>query len=326
MLSWQVQGCGAPEMSLKLEDLPDPEPGDDEVVVTVHCAGVNFPDLLLCEGKYHHKPNMPFGLGMEASGTVLNVGSKVKRIRKGARVLIAPMSYGCFSEICVAPEWAVFPLGENVSWQTGAALFMTYQTAWIGLHRRARLKAGESVVVSGASGGVGSAAIEVARCAGATTIAVVSSKKKAEFALRHGSDYTVVMGEEDIVEKVRNLTGGHGADVVFDPVGGSVFREGVRCLAVEGRYLVVGFASGETPSIGINYLLIKNVDIVGFRLQPFREDPGYIGMVHGELMHLLGNNSITPTIFAEYKFSDVPAAVAQLRERSVMGKVVVNVS
>jgi NADPH2:quinone reductase len=326
MRSWQVITYGPPEIALKLEELPDPEPDDDEVLVRVHCAGVNFPDLLLCEGSYHHKPVLPFGLGMEASGLVVAVGTKVDSVGIGSRVLMAPMSYGCFSELCIGPEWAVFPLDGNVSWEKGAALFMSYHTAWVGLHRRAHLRTGEWVVVAGASGGVGSAAVDVARSAGANTIGIVSSRKKADFIRERGCDYAIVLGEDSVVGFVREVTSGRGADVVFDPVGGPVFREALRCLGVEGRYLVVGFASGDIPTIGVNYLLMKNVDVVGFRLQPFREDRGYAKAVHSKVMELVNHGGVSPAISEEYGFMDVPAAVARLRKRDVMGKIIVNVA
>lgn len=319
---WTVTALGEPAAVLRRDEVGEPSVGPGQVAVRVRAASVNFPDLLLCQGTYHHKPPLPFGLGSEAAGEVVDSGPGTD-LAPGARVLVAPMSYGCFATHVVVDAASALPVPPAMSFEDAACLFLTYQTAWIGLHRRARLAPGERVLVLGAAGGVGTAAIQVARGAGATVVAVASTPAKAALCQEIGAHHVVDLSQEDLYQAVQAATGGAGVDVVVDPVGGPLFEPATRLLAVEGRYLVVGFASGVVPTARLNHALIKNYALVGFRLQPFREDRAYAAFVHSALLALYDQGVVAPVIRERFSFDQVPAAVARLGTRGVVGKVVV---
>jgi NADPH2:quinone reductase len=321
MKAWRVHEVGEPGAVLRYDEVPAPEPAAGEVIVQVEAAAVNFPDLLLCRGEYHHKPELPFTLGCEAVGRVVAAGADAG-VAVGERVLTAPLSYGCFADQVRVPASTVLPVPESMPAATAACLFMGYQTGWVGLHRRAGLRKGETLLVHGAAGGVGSAAVQLGKAAGATVIATAGGARKADACRRLGADVVVDYTRQDIVAAVKEATGGRGADVVYDPVGGSVFEASRRCIAVEGRILVVGFAGGSIPQLPVNHALIKNYSVVGFRMQPFREDPQYTAQVHGELLALCESGAIDPLIDSEPGMSEAPAAVARLGERDVIGRIV----
>ena len=320
--SWRVRSLGEPHEALVREEVGEPEVGPGEVAVRVRAASVNFPDLLLCRGDYHHKPTLPFGLGSEAAGEIVAAGEGAE-FGVGTRVLVAPMAYGCFSEYVVAPLGSTFEIPSQMAWEDAACLFLTYQTAWIGLHRRAGVTPGEWVLVLGGSGGVGSAAIQVARGAGARVVTTASSPDKARACQEIGAHHVVDLSTANLRAEVLEVTGGMGVDIVVDPVGGDLFDEATKVVAVEGRYLVVGFASGTIPTARLNHALMKNYAIVGFRLQPFREDVEYARQVHAELVALAGAGIVAPVVRERYPFDAVPAAVARLGTRGVVGKVLV---
>lgn len=320
--AWTVTALGEPAAVLVRGEVGEPTVGPGQVAVRVRVASVNFPDLLLCQGAYHHKPRLPFGLGSEAAGEVVAAGEGAGQA-PGARVLVAPMSYGCFATHVVVDAASALPVPDSMGFEDAACLFLTYQTAWIGLHRRVRLAPGERVLVLGASGGVGTAAIQVARGAGATVVAAASTPAKAALCQEIGAHHVVDLSRQDLYETVRTATGGAGVDVVVDPVGGPLFEPATRLLAVEGRYLVVGFASGAVPKARLNHTLIKNYALVGFRLQPFREDLAYAASVHAALVELYAQGVVAPVVRERFSFDQVPAAVARLGTRGVVGKVVV---
>jgi NADPH2:quinone reductase len=319
--AWQVTGRGEPEEVLRWRDVDTPRPGPGQVLVEVDAAAVTVPDLLLCRGTYHHKPPAPFTLGCEASGRIAAVGHDVD-LAVGQRVLTAPLTYGCFAEQVLVSSGDILPIPSNMSPVVAAGLFMAYQTSWVALHRRARLQAGETLLVHGAAGGVGTAAVQLGKAAGARVIATAGDKAKAAACHTSGADEIIDHRGEDVAARVLDITAGRGADVVFDPVGGPMFEASRRCLAVEGRILVVGFAAGIARPVAVNHLLLKNHAIIGFRLQPFREDHAYTRAVHDELIRLHRLGAITPPVSAELSMSDAPEAVALLRERTVTGRVV----
>lgn len=323
--SWRVRALGEPSVALERAEVGEPAVGPGELAVRVRAASVNFPDLLLCRGEYHHKPPVPFGLGSEAAGEVVAVGEGASR-PIGDRVLVAPMSYGCFSEHVVVPASCALPVPASMGWEDAACLFLTYQTAWIGLHRRARVAPGDRVLVLGAAGGVGSAAVQVAASAGATVIAVASTAPKAAACEELGAHHVIDLSRSDLRRQVSAVTGGGGVDIVVDPVGGPLFDDAARLMRVEGRYLVVGFASGSIQLARVNRALMGNYSIVGFRLQPFREDEAYTRRVHQALTELYQSGDIAPVISERFAFGEVPTAVGRLGSRTVVGKVVVRIA
>ncbi|MFC9833763.1 NADPH:quinone oxidoreductase family protein [Rhodococcus sp. NPDC127530] len=323
MKAWRAHGVGEPRAVLRFDDLPTPSPGPGEVVIDVESAAVNFPDLLLCRDLYHHRPDRPFGLGCEAAGTVSAVGPDVE-LTVGQRVVTAPMSYGCFATRVRVPAATVLPVPDSLPTEQAAALFMAYQTGWVGLNRRAGLRSGETLLVYGGAGGVGSAAVQIGKAAGATVIAVAGGTRKVEACRRLGADVVIDHTRQDVVAAVKDSTAGRGVDVVFDPVGGPVFDQSRRVVATEGRILVVGFASGELPVLPVTHALIKNYAVIGFRLQPFREDPAYVRHVHDELLTLHAKGQITPQVHAVMPMADAPAAVARLADREIVGRIVLS--
>src|SRR5262245_18726892 len=241
---------------LRVDDLPEPAPGAGEVLLDVRAAGVNFPDVLLSYGKYQFKPSPPFVPGGEAAGIVKAVGSGVSSVAPGDRV-VATLVHGAFAERIVVPELATVKLPDAVGFEVGAATLLTYATTIHALVDRAAIRAGEALLVLGASGGVGVAAVELGKLLGARVIAAASSDEKIAFCRAHGADEGICYTREDLKDRVKALTGGKGVDVVYDPVGGAYTDPALRSIAWEGRYLVVGFAAGEIPKVPLNLVLLK---------------------------------------------------------------------
>jgi len=314
----QVHELEGPHALRLVDDAPEPERGDG-VVIDVHAAGVAFPDVLLSRGLYQLKPDPPFTLGSEVAGTVTEGGDAFSA---GERVMA--FTFGGFAERAAAPATMTFRLPEGWSFEEGAAFVMNYHTSHFALHRRGRMREGDTVIVHGAGGGVGSAAVQIAHGGGARTIAVVSTDAKEEVARRAGADG--VVRTDGWLDAVRESTGGRGADIVLDPVGGERFADSVRALAPEGRVLVVGFAEGEIPTLKVNRLLLRNADVVGVAWGAFVGDkPDFSAEIQADLERLAAAGAVRPILDAEYRLEDGAAAVARLEERGALGKVVVRV-
>src|SRR6202034_1992023 len=270
--AWQVSRPGEPEDVLELADIPRPEPGPGQILVRVLAAAANFPDVLLCRGTYQVKMPLPFILGVELCGEVIEVGQGVTGFAPGDRVIgDTALPHGAFAEYALMDASAALPAPAALDDAEAAPFYITYETCWVGLHRRARLQEGETLLVHAAAGGVGTGAIQVGKAAGARVIGVVGGPDKVALAKEVGADLVIDRSAEDFVAAVKQATGGKGADVIFDPVGGDVFHKSTKCVAFEGRILVVGFASGEIPTAALNHALVKNYDIIGMQARTYRE-------------------------------------------------------
>lgn len=321
MRAQQVSRLDGPE-ALELVDLPEPEAGEG-VLIDVAAAGVSFPDLLMTQGRYQVKPPLPFVPGVEVAG-VVRTARPGTGFAAGDRVAAFPGGGG-FAEVVVAPVQATFSIPDGMSFASAAGLVLNYHTAHFALHRRGRLVRGETVVVHGAAGGVGTATVQVARGAGARVLAVVGDQAKAEVARRAGADQ-VLRSDEDWVQGVRDATGGRGADIVMDPVGGERFGLSLRCLAPEGRLLVVGFASGTIPEVAANRLLLRNVDVVGVAWGSFvTRDPSLSAVIARDLDTLVEQGFVDPVIGSVHPLQDAALALRELEQRRATGKVVLRV-
>jgi NADPH:quinone reductase len=305
---------------VEIREVEEPVPGPDDVLVEVHRVGISFPDLLLSKGKYQLKPEPPFTLGVDFAGTVINGPG----FEPGQRVA-GVNAYGGAAERVANPAMFTFALPDSVSYDEGAALPMNYLTAQFALAERGRLQAGETVLVHGAAGGVGTATIQVARGYGARTIAVVSSEAKAAVAKQAGAHETVLV--DGFKDAVMGLTGGRGVDVVLDVVGGDVFTDSLRVLGTQGRLLVVGFASGQAiPEVKVNRLLLNNVDVRGVGWGAYAMTrPGYMQQQWAELLPMMESGTVKPPIGATYDLADFGRALTEMEDRRTLGKSVVRV-
>ena len=318
-----VREFGPPE-SIRVEDFPAPQPGDDQVLLDVHAAGVNFPDMLVMAGKYQTLPPRPFVPGKECAGVVAAVGKSVTSCKPGDRIL-AWMEYGAFAEQAVAPQANCFVLPEPMTFEEGACFALVHQTAHFALVERADLRAGEIVLVTGATGGVGLAAVQIAKALGATVVAAVSTPEKAEIAWRNGADHVIDVSvpnlRDGLREQLRCATGGRDADVVIEQVGGDLFDAALRAVAWSGRLVVVGFAGGRIPEIKANYLLVKNIGVLGLQISDYRDrHPKAMRRVMAELFDLYDQGSLTPVVSQVYPLRDFAAAFAAIAERKAIGK------
>lgn len=315
MQAWRVHRNGEPGEVMRLEETDAPTPGDGQALVRVGAANVNFPDALLCRGQYQVRPPLPFTPGVEVCGTT----------EDGRRVLATPaLPHGGFAEYVVADEAALLPAPEALDDAEAAALHVGYQTGWFGLHRRARLQAGETLLVHAAAGGVGSAAVQLGKAAGATVIGVVGGPDKAAVARELGCDLVIDRQGGDIVALVKEATGGRGADVVYDPVGGDAYAKSVKCIAFEGRVLVVGFASGNIPAPALNHALVKNYSIVGLHWGLYNtKDPAAVRACHDELTKLADQGIVKPLISERVAMAGAAAAVQRVADGTSTGRIVV---
>jgi NADPH2:quinone reductase len=312
---------GPPE-SLRIEERDEPVPGDGEVIVDVHAAGINFPDILVFAGKYQVKFDPPFVPGYEASGVISAVGSNVKRYSVGDKVIATPMG-GAFAERLTVDENQVFPLPEMLDFEQGAGFPITYCTSYHALKDCARIKAGETLLILGAAGGVGTTAIEIAKSMDVRVIAAASSAEKLEFARSVGADETVNYSSESLKDAVRKLTNGKGVDVVYDPVGGDLAEQALRATGWHGRYLVVGFASGEIPRFPANLALLKEASIVGvFWGHWATMNPEAHVQNIREMVGLLTEQKLTPRVTASYALEDYVQAYSDVAGRRITGKTV----
>ncbi|MCU0269279.1 MAG: NADPH:quinone oxidoreductase family protein [Acidimicrobiales bacterium] len=322
--AWRVHELGDPADVLQLDEVVSPVPGAGQLLVQVEACGLNFADDLLCRGTYQEHPPLPFTPGMEVAGTVLATGPACS-VEVGQRVLAAPVApHGGLAERTLVDERDAFGLPDHVGSVTAAAMLVTYQSAWVALFRRGGLRAGETLVVHAGAGGVGSAAIQLGRAAGATVIATAGGADKTEVCRRLGADLVVDYRVEDVVEAVKAATDGRGADVIFDPVGGDTFDASRRCIAWEGRLLVVGFASGRIPEAPANHVLVKNYSVVGVHWGGYRTRlPDVLVEAHTALMDLLARGAVEPLVSRLVALEDVPAALRDLTGRGTVGKLVV---
>jgi NADPH:quinone reductase len=324
--AWRVHELGEPSAVLTLDDVPEPEPGPGEVLVDVAGAGLNFPDVLLCRGEYQLKPALPFTPGTEVAGTVTGVGDGVESVTVGQRVLAIPtLGLGGLSERAVAAEVTTYPIPDTLDWPAAAALTITYQTGHLALHHRAHLQAGETLLVHAGAGGVGSAAIQLGRAAGAHVVATAGGAEKTQVCRDLGADLAIDYTSADFVAAVKDATGGRGADVVYDPVGGDVFDRSRKCIAFEGRILVIGFTSGRIPEVAVNHILIKNYAVVGVNWGMYSMmDPKRSRDTHEQLMHLHAEGHIAPLVSEVVGMADAADGVSRLARRGTWGKVVVD--
>jgi len=304
-----------------IEDVTLPDPGAQEVRIRVRAAAVNFPDILMIQGKYQHKPELPFIVGGERAGDVIAVGSGVTRFGIGDRVVGGALSGG-FAEEAQGPESSYRPIPGGADYATAASFTTAYLTAYVSLVRRGEMQKGETLLVHGAAGGVGLAAVDLGRLLGATVIATASTDDKRAFLKDYGADH--VLPSSGFREAVKELTGGRGADVIYDPVGGDVFDESVRCVAFGGRILIVGFTSGRIPTVSVNMPLIKGFSVVGVRAGEYgRKYPEKGRENIAAIDRLLAEGNIRPHIHARLPLDQAVEAIKMLTTREVIGKVVV---
>lgn len=312
---------GPPE-TLVVEDVPSLTPQPGQVVVSVKAAGVNFPDTLIIQGKYQFKPEPPFSPGGEAAGIVKAVGEGVTNVKPGDRV-IAAATWGGFAEEMVADADRLVPMPDGMDFVPASAFILTYGTSYHALKDRANLQPGETLLVLGASGGVGLAAVQLGKAMGARVIAAASSDAKLEVAKRNGASEVINYGTEDLRSRVKQITGGKGVDVIYDPVGGPYSEPALRDMAWNGRYLVVGFAAGEIPKIPLNLALLKGCAIVGVFWGAFtRNEPERNRGNNQELLEMFMKGEVAPHIHATYPLDRAAEALNEVLYKRVSGKVV----
>lgn len=308
--------------AMEYADVPSPEPRAGEVLIDVRAVGCNFPDILMCQGKYQVKPPLPFSPGHELAGVVRAVGAGVKDVAPGQRVL-ALLRWGAYAEQAVVPRSHVYRIPDRMSFEEAAAFGVVYQSSWCALVPRGRLARGEQLLVHAAAGGVGLAAVQIGKALGARVLATAGSPEKLEVARVHGADVVIDYRREDWIERVKAETGGRGADVVFDPVGGDVFDGSLRCLAWEGRILVVGFAGGRIADVATNRVLLKNIDVVGVHWGPYRErSPALVDDWMNRLFALYEGGKLRPVVWRTFPLRDAAQALAAIGSRESHGKVV----
>lgn len=312
-----------PPDTLVVEDVPSLEPGPRQVVVGVKAAGVNFPDTLIIQGKYQFNPAFPFSPGSEVAGTVLRTGSDVNHVKTGDRV-IASVGHGGFAEEAIAAADQLVPIPDGMDYVAASSFLLTYGTSLHALKDRGELKGGETLLVLGAGGGVGIAAIEVGKAIGARVIAAASSDDKLALCREHGADEAINYSTENLRDRIRALTADKGVDVVYDPVGGAYAEPALRTLAWGGRFLVIGFASGEIPRIPLNLPLLKGCDIVGVFWGAFMKRGGQASRQHlDDLVALYNAGKLRPAITRTYPLEQAAEALKELMERRVKGKIVI---
>ncbi|MDQ8703901.1 NADPH:quinone oxidoreductase family protein [Streptomyces sp. LHD-70] len=315
MQAWRVHENGEPGEVMRLEETAAPTPGEGQVVLKVRAANINFPDALLCRGQYQVRPPLPFTPGVEICGET----------EDGRRVIANPaLPYGGFAEYTVADAAAVLPAPDALDDAEAAALHIGYQTGWFGLHRRAALQPGETLLVHAAAGGVGSAAVQLGKAAGAKVIGVVGGPDKARVAEELGCDVVIDRRTDDLISVVKESTGGRGADVVYDPVGGDAYAKSTKCVAFEGRILVVGFASGAIPTPALNHALVKNYSVVGLHWGLYNtKDPEAVRRCHDTLTELAAKGAIKPLISERVALKDGAAAVQRVADGVTTGRVAI---
>ena len=308
---------------LTVREAPEPDVGPGSLGVEVRAAGCNFFDILMVQGKYQVKPPFPFVPGAEIAGVVRAVGEGVKGFAQGERVL-ASAGLGGFAELAVVPAAGVYKMPEGMSFAEGAALPIIYPTSYAALVFRAHLAAGETLLVHAAAGGVGIAAVQIGKALGARVIATAGGAEKLEIARREGADVLIDYQKEDFVARVMESTGGKGADVIYDSVGGEIFEKSLKCIAWNGRLLVIGFAGGVIPEVKANRILLKNIAVVGLHWGAYAtNEPARVPEVFAALAKLYEAGHVRPLIFGSYSLDEVPKALEALGSRGSYGKVII---
>ncbi len=314
-----------PVDKLDLSEMPDPLPGGGEVVIDVSAAAMNFPDILIVEGKYQVRPELPFSPGMEGTGVISAVGDGVT-LQVGSQV-VAAVTHGSFAEKWLVPATSVLPFPNGLSEEQAAGFTVAYGTAFYALSQRGQVGEGDALLVLGAAGGVGSAAVELGKIMGATVIAAASTDEKLSFAASLGADHTINYTEQELKGAVRELTDGRGVDVVFDPVGGDLSESAFRAIAWNGRLLVIGFAAGDIPAIPLNLPLLKGASIVGVYWGDWlTKEPNTAAEKVAELYDLAATGRVHPRVSDVFALAEFANGYAALTNRTASGKVVLRVS
>jgi NADPH2:quinone reductase len=322
--AWHVTKHGEPEEVLEFVEAPRPEPGPGQILVRTLAAAGNFPDVLLCRGTYQVKLPLPFTLGVELCGEVVEAGQGVTGFRPGGRVIgDTDLPDGAFAEYALMDATAALPAPAALDDAEAAPFYVTYETCWLGLHHRARIQEGETLLVHAAAGGVGTGAIQVGKAAGARVIGVVGSPAKVALAREVGADVVVDRSSEDFVAVVKEVTQGKGADVVFDPVGGDAFAKSTKCIAFEGRIVVVGFSSGDIPKAALNHALVKNYDILGLQGRTYRfVESAAVRQHYAKLLALAETGAIKTVVTEQLSLADVPDGLRRLGAGQTTGRIV----
>ncbi len=321
MKAWQVHQYGSPE-EMTLDEVDKPTPGEGEVLIRNRAAGLNFFDILQAQGKYQAKPSFPFTVGAEVAGTIEAVGPGVDHLSVGDRVLCLTLGGGGYAEYTIGKARKTFTIPAGMGYEEAAAFPVVYQTSFFAVENRARLQPEEWLLVHAGASGVGMAAIQIGKALGSRIIATAGSEEKLNFCRELGADHVINYRDETWVDQVKQVTG-KGADVIYDPVGGDVFDLSTKCIAPDGRLLVVGFASGRIPSVAANRVLLKNISIVGvFWGRHADENRGYLNETHDALTKLYQDGKINPVVTAKSPLEEAPAALRSLADRMVAGKAV----
>lgn len=324
MRAWRVAELGEPKDVLQLTEVDEPTAGPGQLAVRVLASPANFPDVLMCRGLYQVRPELPFTPGVELCGEVVAVGEGVADVAVGDRVIgAAALPAGGFAETALMEAATAYPAPRGLDDAQSAMLHLAYQTGWFALHRRAGLRPGETLLVHAAAGGVGSAAIQLGKAAGARVIGVVGGPEKAEVARQLGADVVVDRRAEDFVAVVKEATGGHGADVVYDPVGGDAYDRSTKCIAFEGRIVVIGFAGGRIQQPALSHALVKNYSILGLHWGLYdRRRPELVAECHRELVRLADEGAITPLVSERLPLEGLADGVQRLADGTTVGRVV----
>ena len=313
-----------PTENLALEEVATPTPAKGEVLLDIKATGVNFPDVLTIQGKYQFKPELPFVPGAEMAGVVTAVGEGVTSRKVGDKV-IATTQTGAFAEQAVVNEHTTFEMGNTMSFEQAAGFAITYGTSYYALKQQAKIQPGETLLVLGAAGGVGIATIQIAKAMGATVIAAASTEEKLDFACEAGADLRINYSTESLKDKVKELTGGKGVDVVYDPVGGEFSEQAFRAIAWDGRFLVIGFASGPIPAMPLNLALLKGASLIGVFWGSWAASaPMESRKNFDELIEMIDSGKFSPLVTEVYSLDDYRAAFASISERRAKGKVILS--
>jgi len=321
--AWRVAELGEPRDVMNLQEVPDPQPGAGQLLVRVLGAAANFADALICRGLYQVKPPLPFTPGLELCGEVVALGPETAGFAVGERVIgAAALTAGGFAELALMDAATTFPAPDSLDDAQAAAFYIAYQTGWLGLHHRAHLQPGETLLVHAAAGGVGSAAVQLGKAAGAHVIGVVGGPEKAQVARALGADVVVDRHTDDFVQVVKDVTGGRGADVVYDPVGGDSYQRSTKCIAFEGRILVVGFAGGQIQSAALNHALVKNYSILGLHWGLYlTKNPALVRVCHEELSKLASAGVVKPLVSERLALDGVADGLQRLADGTTVGRV-----
>jgi NADPH:quinone reductase len=325
MPAWQVPRLGEPLDVLTTAEVAVPTPGLGQALVEVWSTALNFPDVLMARGQYQERPPLPFTPGIEMCGMVVAVGAGVERSRIGERVIGTPaLPFGALARYAIVAEGDLFTAPPGLDDAAASAMHVAYQTAWFALYRRAVLRVGETLLVNAAAGGVGSAAVQLGKAAGARVVAVVGGAAKVEAAHLLGADVVVDRTTTDVVEAVRAATRGRGADVVFDPVGGDAYTSAARVVAFEGRIVVVGFAGGTVTEVALNHALLKNYSIVGLHWGLYRsQDPAIVRRAHEDLCNLVEAGAVRPLVSERLPFEEAAEGLTRLAKGDTIGRVTI---